>query len=455
MSSLRWRLLVAAAAAILVALTIAGLAMTLLFERHLQRQLEADLTRDALALVADLAWAPDGTPRIEGGPVDVRLQTPAGGYYWQAENAVGVARSRSLWDQQLAPAEDAGGDDWRFEVDVAGPFEQRVARLVRRIRDGDGGEATLQLARDLAPLHEARAGFARELALSLALLWAVLSAAAWAQVSLGLRPLDRVRLALQTLRANARQRLPDPGVRELQPLTAAINALADAREADLERARRRAADLAHGLKTPLAALQAQSRRAREAGAVDAAEGMDRAVAAVAAAVEAELARARVAGAGAAAGVGAVGGADEGTSLRAMVERVLSVLERTERGGELAFAVEVDDALRLGIAADLLVELLGPLLENAVRHARRQVRVAAAHDADGGFVLDIDDDGPGIPDDRHREALARGARLDQSGGSGLGLAIARDLADATGGRLALARAGLGGLRVRLTWPRPAA
>src|SRR3546814_5704623 len=47
--------------------------------------------------------------------------------------------------------------------------------------------------------------------------------------------------------------------RSVQPLIDAINALADVREADLDRARRRAADLAHGLKTPLAALAAQSR----------------------------------------------------------------------------------------------------------------------------------------------------------------------------------------------------
>jgi signal transduction histidine kinase len=73
--------------------------------------------------------------------------------------------------------------------------------------------------------------------------------------------------------------------------------LADVRERDLELARRRAADLAHGLKTPLAAATAQSRRAREAGALQAADGMDRAIAAIRSAVEAELARSRIAATG--------------------------------------------------------------------------------------------------------------------------------------------------------------
>src|SRR5690606_38872887 len=128
----------------------------------------------------------------------------------------------------------------------------------------------------------------------LAILWLALSLAAWVQVALGLRPLARLRTALDKLRRSPSERLAAEGPAEVQPLVDAINALADAREADLDRARRRAADLAHGLKTPLAALAAQSRRARGDGATEAADGLDRAIAAVRAAIEGELARTRIA-----------------------------------------------------------------------------------------------------------------------------------------------------------------
>ena len=81
--SLRWRLLLGAAAAILVALLVAWSFMTVLFERHLEQRLQTELTRDALELVGDLSLAPDGRLLIEAEPGDARLRKPAGGYYWQ------------------------------------------------------------------------------------------------------------------------------------------------------------------------------------------------------------------------------------------------------------------------------------------------------------------------------------------------------------------------------------
>ena len=336
------------------------------------------------------------------------------------------------------PAPD--GDGWTRR-EAAGPFGQPVAIVSRRIREGEGGTGVdMQLAQDLAPVHAARDDFALELALFLAVLWAVLSGAAWVQVSLGLAPLRRLGEALAALRENARARLPDSGVREVQPLADAINALADARGADLERARRRAADLAHGLKTPLAALSAQSRRARDEGAPGAADGIDRAIAAIAATIGAELARTRLANADP--------HDDDGVP-------VPPVLEHTERGGQLAFAIEVDDALRLAVPAAHLSEALGAVLENAARHARRVVRVRAGVDVAGVRIV-VEDDGPGIAGDRQRDALARGRRLDEStGGTGLGLAIAREAAEAGGGTIALGESPLGGLAVTFRWPPEAA
>lgn len=441
--SLRWRLLLGAAGAILLALGVAWVFMTLLFERHLERRLEDELVRDALALVADLSLSPAGTAVIEGGLSDPRLQTPAGGYYWQVSAPSGELRSRSLWDAALPVAGDVPGDDWRLRH-IAGPFDQSLAVIERRLElDPEATAVVVQLAQDTRPLRTARAEFGRELAAFLAILWLVLSAAAWLQVALGLRPLGGVRGELATLRASARQRLPEASLREVQPLVDAINALADAREQDLERARRRAADLAHGLKTPLAAIAAQSRRAREAGAQAAADGMDRAIAAIATTIDAELARARLAAVD--------GGRDASTGLRDTVERLVTVLEHTERGGELAFSIDLPAALTAAMPAEHLSELLGAVLENAVRHARRHVRVSAVSDA-AGLCVAIEDDGPGIASEQVRAALSRGGRLDESGsGTGLGLAIARELAEATGGSIELGSSALGGLQVAFRWP----
>lgn len=444
--SLRWRLLAGAATAILLALLVAWYFMSVLFERHLQRRLQAEMTRDALQLVAALSLSPQGAPVVAGGPADPRFAQPAGGYYWQVGTGAGVARSRSLWDEALpAPAPgDAPQDAWRLErARGAGPFGQPVMVLARTLSLG-GADAPVMvaLAQDVRPLESAQREFGRELAVFLAVLWGALTAAAWLQVGLGLRPFRAVHADLARLRDSASARMPEARLGELAPLNAAINALADAREADLEQARRRAADLAHAMKTPLAALSAQSRRAREQGAVDAAEGMDRAIAAIARTVDAVLARARIATAAQA------GGAP--VELRPLVERVVDVLERTGKGGSLAFDIEVPAALRVMGRADDLAEVLGALLENAVRYARRQVRVHGAAGPEW-TSLSIEDDGPGIDTQHAAAVLARGVRLDESGsGDGLGLAIARELVEAMGGSIDLGVSALGGLAVRLSW-----
>jgi signal transduction histidine kinase len=279
------------------------------------------------------------------------------------------------------------------------------------------------------------------LALFLILLWIFLSIAAWVQVSLGLRPLANVEAEVRRLGRDASSRLAGAYPHELLPLTQAIDALADAREADVARARRRAADLAHGLKTPLAAIAVQSGRAREAGATVAADGLDAAIAAVRAAVDGELARTRI---------GLAQHEGRSTPALALAERLVQVLEHTEAGERVVFGVDGSEDTTLPLAADDAAELLGPLLENAARHARRRVAVLTGDDSDGTW-LSVSDDGPGLDGARHGEAVLRGARLDSAGdGHGLGLAIARELAEATGGTLSLAQSEMGGLEVRLYW-----
>jgi signal transduction histidine kinase len=107
-------------------------------------------------------------------------------------------------------------------------------------------------------------------------------------------------------------------------------------------------------------------------------------------------------------------------------------------------------LHLAISEDDLTEILGPLLENAVRYSRRQVRVAS-QTKQGKTLLSVEDDGPGIKMSEAAEMMVRGARVDQAGGGhGLGLAIARELVEATGGTITLGESSLGGLRVDLSW-----
>jgi signal transduction histidine kinase len=222
----------------------------------------------------------------------------------------------------------------------------------------------------------------------------------------------------------ARRRLGAGYPDEVQPLANEIDTLLDARDAQLEKARARAADLAHGLKTPLQVLSGEAERLKARGANDIAGDIETLTADMQRHIERHLTRARLASP-----------SDEvSTKLREVAERVGSVVERTPAGARLAWSNTVPPDLTARIDPDDLAEVLGNLIENAARHARSEVTISGASDRDMA-ALTIFDDGPGIPHSRREEALRRGSRLDASGpGSGVGLAIVADIAEACGATL---------------------
>lgn len=441
--SLRWRLLAGSGLAVLVALVIAWVLMSLLFSRHLERRLTLEMTGDASRIVALLELPSTGTVALAEEPADPRYDMPVSGHYWQvSEGSVALLRSRSLWDADLPIPQEAPSNAWRLRRSP-GPFSDPVVILRRAIRLGDGEASRtvyVQVARGLTEIASAQSEFAREMALFLSALWVFLMGATWVQVRLGLVPLKEAGVELNRLRADSAHRMSAPRVAELAPLVQAINDLAEARAADLKRARGRASDLAHGLKTPLAALMTQSARLRRGEASEAAEGLDRAIHAIRVAIDSELTRNRIA-------ILAPGS----TSVQEPVEQLVSVLEHTERGGSVVFSVEIPDDIVAPLIREDLIEMLGPLLDNAVRFCRRRVTIAA-HRTEAGLELSIDDDGPGIAPDRIPAAILRGVRLDEQGlGQGLGLSIAKAIAEASGGELILRPSPLGGLRAVIRWP----
>ena len=134
----------------------------------------------------------------------------------------------------------------------------------------------------------------------------------------------------------------------------------------------------------------------------------------------------------------------------VVEAVVGVVERAEFVAQVVFDVNVPAELAVPVAAEDLLELLGALIENAARYARRRVLIDGAQSAEGR-ILTVEDDGPGIDPAQMADAFARGARLDEAGGGhGLGLAIAQDLAEATGAQIVAGALELGGLKVSIVW-----
>ena len=105
---------------------------------------------------------------------------------------------------------------------------------------------------------------------------------------------------------------------------------------------------------------------------------------------------------------------------------------------LALDIAVHDGRPLGDDA-LLLQAASVLVDNAVRHARTGGRVRVAAETRGhSWLLEVEDDGPGVPVADRERIFGRFTRLDSAraagGGSGLGLAICRRLMTLMGGRV---------------------
>lgn len=123
------------------------------------------------------------------------------------------------------------------------------------------------------------------------------------------------------------------------------------------------------------------------------------------------------------------------------------------------SVEFPDALPLVNGdADLLVQVLRNLLENAFRFARSQVTVKAADGGDGEVSLSVIDDGPGIPRERIGELFSQFVQLERPRGgdgykgTGLGLAICREIVEGHRGRIWAESVGGGGASFHFTLPK---
>jgi signal transduction histidine kinase len=122
-----------------------------------------------------------------------------------------------------------------------------------------------------------------------------------------------------------------------------------------------------------------------------------------------------------------------------------------RGLQLTW--QVASGLRLPRDREDLLEMLGNLLDNACKWADSKVQLSIQREGTG-YLLWVDDDGPGIDEVRRREVLERGTRLDeQVQGHGLGLGIVRDIVEAWGGQIEMLDSPWGGLRVSVELPNP--
>jgi len=138
-----------------------------------------------------------------------------------------------------------------------------------------------------------------------------------------------------------------------------------------------------------------------------------------------------------------------------VDRLVDGMRKVYHDKEPVIETAIDDGIQFrGDKGDFL-ELAGNLLDNACKWCDSRVRITVGrglseNGVKSGLVLSVADDGPGIPADAAEALLQRGTRLDESTpGHGIGLAVVKDIAHSYGGQLSIRKSDLGGAEITVT------
>lgn len=447
MRSLNRRLLVAASVVLVAFLSLTGLTLDRAF-----RDSASSAVRDRLqAQVFMLLGAADldtfSRLSLPQALPEARFSTPDSGLYadvmdsqgnlvWRSPSLLGLALPffpavRNPGDTQFAPLDAPDGTplfvlaftvSWEIAPNQYRLYTFRVAETQWNFRD-----QLWSFRRSLWGWLLASSG--------------VLLAVQGLILRWSLKPLRQVAAEVNDIEAGRRTELRGSYPEELQPLTTNLNALIRHAHAHLERYRNALGDLAHSLKTPLAVLRgtlennAPPEELRHTLA-EQVERMNRTV-------DYQLQRAAASGRIA---------LSAPLPVAPVARKILDSLAKVyaSRAPQLQCEVALTTVF-YGDEGDLL-EILGNLADNACKWCRGRV-IVRAHPAEQGgrmeLVVEVEDDGPGIPAEQAPQLLGRGQRADPTvAGHGIGLAVVRDLVEEIYyGRLDIGQSPLGGALVR--------
>lgn len=433
-----------------VALVLISTVIAALYRQASERGFESLLSAHLFNLIGSVGLSGDG--HLTGAPNlgDLRFSQPGSGWYWAVEpvgeGVTGTLRSSSMTEPIRSPDVAEVPFDPSFQrVYATGGLRGEQLEVIESefVLDAQNRAARFRVMGNRTELEAEISDFEWRLYGYLAVFGLGMVAINAIVILFGLRPLRRVREALARVREGTAQRLGGRFPTEIEPLANETNALIENNRRIVERSRTQVGNLAHSLKTPLAVMLNEAR----ALGGDKGQLLEGQAVAMQRQLEHYLQRARVAA--------QRDSVVYRTSVRPVLERMVRVMSKIGDRLSVTLAPSSEDVLFAGEREDL-EEMVGNLMDNAVKWAGSAVRVSARaldrSDQQPALEIVIEDDGPGIPTDRAREALKRGRRLDESKpGTGLGLAIVADLVAEYGGTIALDPADGGGLRVVLILP----
>ncbi len=274
----------------------------------------------------------------------------------------------------------------------------------------------------------------------------------------GLLPLHRMASDLKEIEAGNKDHLAGHYPKELRGVTDNLNLLIEKERKQQTRYRTTLGDLAHSLKTPLAVISGIIQNLARSPAGN--EGVE--VGAQLGGVEEQLERMnqivtyqlqRAVQTHQPTTLG------RQVNVAAATQRILDALRKVYADKAMHSETRLDPAaIFYGDERDLM-ELVGNVLDNAFKYGRSRVRVTASSQSGGagdraGLRLAIEDDGPGIPEDKVEYVLQRGGRADTLlQGQGIGLAVVTDIVSSYKGTVRVGRSELGGVLIEMLFNTP--
>lgn len=242
-------------------------------------------------------------------------------------------------------------------------------------------------------------------------------------------PIQDFEEEIRDIEAGEQEFIAEPYPEELVPVKNAINALLHYEKGQKQRYRDALDDLAHSLKTPLAALQGfveQEQRQSETpnpritGIAGQLERMNDIIAY-------QLRRAVV---------NEQYAMIPPQAIAPILVRLSNSLQKVYRDKDIRFDINVDENCKCRLEYDDLMELFGNLMNNSCRFCEKVIAVSASYEKDM-VVIDIDDDGMGFPESNPSKLLQRGIRADsKTEGQGIGMAVSTEIVTSVGGSIEL-------------------
>lgn len=446
MNSLSARLLISVSVLLLLFFGATIVVLETAFVSAAESAQEDILDGHLMAILAAAEATPDGGLELPPDLQEPRFGAIGSGLYAELRDHQGEAvwRSRSSLGIEIPSSEPPASGVRVFQVEQladATPVLTLSLAVQWELPDGNYRPFVFKVAESLESFNAQIARYRNQLFGWFAAVALIMLLAISVLLRHLLKPLRQIENEIGEIEQGERAALSGRYPTELSGVARNMNILIDSERARAERYRKTLDNLAHSLKTPLAAMRSlldTRATSSDPGRLD--EQIDRMD---------EIVRYQLRKP---AGPQAQNIVLSLVPVSTEIQRLVAGLTKVYHEKSPDISAEVESGLQFrGDKGDLL-EIAGNLLDNACKWCKHLVRLSAGRSGNGDLLLVVMDDGPGIPADAADALLERGTRLDESTpGHGIGLAVVKEIAESYGGRLEISQSELGGARFRVTIP----